>query len=49
VILFDGAIDAEWDRSDRDEAMAERLLAAAPAQARTLVVAGNAHTPTRPT
>jgi hypothetical protein len=46
VILFDGAIGAEWDWSDRDKAMAGRLLAA-PALARTLVVAGNAHTPTR--
>jgi hypothetical protein len=48
VILFDGAIDADWDWSDCDEAMARRLLPAAPAQARTLVVAGNAHTPTGP-
>jgi hypothetical protein len=48
VILFDGAIGAGWDWSDRDKAMAGRLLAAAPAPARTLVVAGNAHTPTRP-
>jgi hypothetical protein len=49
VILFDGAIGADWDWSDCDEAMAERLLPAAPAQARTLVVAGNAHTLTGPT
>ena len=48
VILFDGAIGTEQDWSDRDEAMARRLLAAAPAQARTLAVAGNAHTPTSP-
>jgi len=48
VILFDGAIGAGQDWSDRDEAMARRLLAAAPAQARTLAVAGNAHTPTSP-
>jgi hypothetical protein len=48
VILFDGAIDAGQDWSNRDEAMARRLLAAAPAQARTLAVAGNAHTPTSP-
>lgn len=48
VILFDGAIGAEQDWSDRDEAMARRLLAAAPARARTLAVAGNAHTPTSP-
>lgn len=48
VILFDGTFGAEWDWSDRDEAMARRLLAAAPARARTLAVAGNAHTPTGP-
>ena len=48
VILSDGAIGAEWDWSDRGKAMAGRLLAAAPAPARTLVAAGNAHTPTRP-
>lgn len=47
--MFDGAIGAEWGWSDRDKAMAGRLLAAAPAPARTLVVAGNAHTATRPT
>jgi hypothetical protein len=49
VILFDGGVDAEWDWSDRDQAMARRLLAAAPAGTRTLAVAGNAHTPTGPT
>jgi hypothetical protein len=49
VILFDGPIDADWHWSDRDEAMARRILAAAPAGTRTLAVAGNAHTPTRPT
>jgi len=49
VILFDGAVGTGQDWSDRDEAMARRLLAAAPAQARTLAVAGNAHTPTSPT
>ena len=48
MILFDGVIDAGWDWSDRDQAMAGRLLAAAPAQARTVAVAGNAHTPTVP-
>jgi hypothetical protein len=48
VILFDGAIDADWAWSDCDKAMASRLLAAVPAQDRTLVVAGNAHTPTGP-
>jgi hypothetical protein len=48
VILFDGAIGPDWDWSDRDKAMARRLLAAAPAHARTLAVAGSAHTPTSP-
>jgi hypothetical protein len=48
VILFDGAIDAGSDWSDRDKAMAGRLLAAAPPRDRTLAVAGNAHTPTCP-
>jgi hypothetical protein len=48
VILFDGAVGPGCDWSDRDKAMAGRLLAAAPAQARTLAVAGNAHTPTGP-
>ena len=33
--------------SQRDEAMAARLLARTAAGTRTLVVAGNAHTPTR--
>lgn len=49
VILFDGAIGADWSWSARDEAMARRILAAAPAGTRTLAVAGNAHTPTGPT
>lgn len=49
VILFDGAAGAGWSWSDRDEAMARRILAAAPAGTRTLVVSGNAHTPTAPT
>jgi hypothetical protein len=49
VILFDGVTDAGWSWSQRDEAMARRLLAGSPSQARTLVVAGNAHTPTCPT
>ena len=44
--LFDGAINADWDWSARDEAMARRILAAPPAEGGTLVVAGNAHTPT---
>jgi hypothetical protein len=49
VILFDGAIGAGWSWSQRDEAMARRLLAGSPPTARTLAVAGNAHTPTTPT
>jgi len=49
VILFDGTIGTDWSWSDRDEAMARRVLAAAPAGSRTLAVAGNAHTPTEPT
>jgi hypothetical protein len=49
VILFDGTIDAVWSWSQRDEAMAGRLLAAAAAGTRTLAVAGNAHTPVSPT
>ena len=49
VILSDGATGAEWDWSACHEAMARRILAAAPAGTRTLAVAGNAHTPTGPT
>ena len=48
LILFDGAIGADWSWSQRDEAMARRILAASTPGARTLVVAGNAHTPTSP-
>lgn len=44
--LFDGTISADWDWSARDEAMARRILATPPAEGGTLVVAGNAHTPT---
>jgi hypothetical protein len=46
VVLFDGTIGAGWSWSDRDEAMAGRILAAAPPRTRMLVAAGNAHTPT---
>jgi hypothetical protein len=46
IVLFDGVISAHWSWSQRDEAMAERILASAAASTRTLVVAGNAHTPT---
>ena len=48
LILFDGVIGADWSWSRRDEAMARRILAASPTGARTLAVAGNAHTPTSP-
>ena len=48
LILFDGVIGADWSWSQRDEAMARRILATSPPSARTLVVAGNAHTPTSP-
>ena len=48
LILFDGVIGADWSWSQRDEAMARRLLATSPPSARTLVVAGNAHTPVSP-
>ena len=46
IILFDGMISAHWTWSQRDEAMAGRILSATAAPTRTLVVAGNAHTPT---
>jgi hypothetical protein len=49
VILFDGPVDAGWSWSQRDEAMAHRVLAASPAGTRTLVVAGSAHTVTHNT
>lgn len=49
VILFDGTIGATWSWSQRDEAMAARILVAAPAGTTVLAVAGNAHTPTGPT
>jgi erythromycin esterase-like protein len=49
LILFDGAIGADWSWSQRDEAMARRILAASAPGARTLAVAGNAHTPASPT
>jgi hypothetical protein len=49
LILFDGPVWADWSWSQRDEAMARRILAGAPAGSRTLVVAGNAHTSTSET
>ena len=49
VTLVDGLTDAGWSWSQRDEAMARRVLAARAAGTGTLVVAGNAHTPVQPT
>ena len=48
LTLFDRVADAGWTWSQRDEAMAEVILART-AGAGTLAVAGNAHTRTRPT
>jgi hypothetical protein len=48
LILFDGVIGADLSWSQRDEAMARRILAASPMDVRTLAVAGNAHTSTGP-
>jgi len=48
LILFDAVIGADWSWSQRDEAMAQRILAISPPSARTLVAAGNAHTPVSP-
>jgi hypothetical protein len=53
LTLMDGALpggrgSADWSWSRRDEAMADRVLAAAVGPG-TLVVAGNAHTPVHPT
>lgn len=49
LALFDGITDADWSWSQRDEAMANQILAGATAASGTLAVAGNAHTPTSPT
>ena len=49
LTLADGLMGADWSWSQRDEAMARRVLAAPAAGTGTLVVAGNAHTPVRPT
>lgn len=48
LMLFDGVTGPDWSWSQRDEAMARRILAASSPSARTLVVAGNAHTAIRP-
>jgi hypothetical protein len=44
VSVLDGGIGPGWSWSQRDEAMARRLLAGSPCGARALAVAGNAHT-----
>ncbi len=49
LTLFDGTVSADASWSARDEMMAGLVLARATAAAGTLAVAGNAHTPTRPT
>jgi hypothetical protein len=55
LTLFDGVLSADFTWSQRDEAMADRILARAGAGAARaevgglLAVAGNAHTPTHPT
>ena len=49
LTLFDGPTWADWTWSQRDEAMAERILAKTTTASGTLAVAGNAHTPTGPT
>lgn len=49
LALFDGTIPVEWDWSQHDEAMAKRILAAPAAEGGSLIVAGNAHTPTTQT
>jgi len=49
LTLIDGLMDAGWSWSQRDEAMARRVLAAPAAVSGMLVVAGNAHTPVQPT
>jgi hypothetical protein len=49
LALFDGMTGADWSWSQRDEAMADQILADATTASGTLAVAGNAHTPTSPT
>jgi hypothetical protein len=46
LTLFDGTIGADRNWSQHDDAMARRILAAPATDTGTLVVAGNAHTPT---
>ena len=47
LTLFDGVNEVGWSR--RESAMAERILSAQGPAARTLVIAGNAHTALTPT
>jgi hypothetical protein len=47
LTLFDGTTEVGWSR--REAAMADRILAARSPESGTLVVAGDAHTPTTPT
>jgi hypothetical protein len=47
LTLFDGVSEVGWSR--REAAMADRILAARSPESGTLVVAGDAHTPTTPT
>jgi hypothetical protein len=49
LTLLDGVMPADASWSDRDAAMAGRLLAGAGTSSCTLVVAGNAHTPVHAT
>lgn len=46
LTLFGTTIDSRWSWSEHDEAMASRILSAVAPATGTLVVAGNAHTPT---
>jgi hypothetical protein len=46
LTLFDATMGADWTWSQHDEEMARRVLAAPATGTGTLVVAGNAHTPT---
>jgi hypothetical protein len=48
LILFGGAIGADWSWSQRDEAMARRILAASAPRARTLAVSGQRPHPGQP-
>lgn len=49
LVCFDGLTGAGWSWSERDEAMADRILAAHTCRGGMLVVASNAHTQTTPT